>query len=133
MILWNQEGVLLIDYLPKVQTINAENHSFLLVQLRDIFKEKRRGEVTKVILFLHDNSPVPRALATQNKLSYLDFHCLHHPTYTPDLAPSDYLLFPGLKKQLKFRHFTSDAEVIAADEKWLDGQHSDFFFSGLKS
>jgi len=31
------------------------------------------------------------------------------------------------KKQLKVRHFSSDAEVIAAVETWLDGQHSDFF------
>jgi len=33
------------------------------------------------------------------------------------------------KKQLKGRHFSSDAEVIAAAETWLDGQPSDFFFS----
>jgi len=64
---------------------------------------------------------------TQNKLSYLGFHCLHHPPYSPDLAPSDYHLFPGLKKQLKGRHFSSDEEVIAAAETWLDGQPSDFF------
>ena len=36
------------------------------------------------------------------------------------------------KKQLKVRHFSSDAEVIAAAETWLDGQTSDFFFSGLQ-
>jgi len=38
------------------------------------------------------------------------------------------------KKQLKGRHFSSDAEVIAAAESWLDGQPSDFFFfpSGLQ-
>ena len=50
-----------------------------------------------------------------------------YPT-SPDLAPSDYHLFPGLKKQLKSRHFSSDEEVIAAAETWLDGQLSDFFF-----
>ena len=44
--------------------------------------------------------------------------------------PSDYHLFPGLKKQLKVRHFSSDAEVIDAAETWLDGQPSIFFFSG---
>jgi hypothetical protein len=38
-------------------------------------------------------------------------------------------LFPGLKKQLKCRHFLSDAEVIVAAETWLVGQLSDFFFS----
>ena len=70
---------------------------------------------------------------TQNKLSYLGFHCLHHPPYSPDLAPSDYHLFPGLKKQLKGRHFSSDEEVIDAAETWLDRQPSDFsFLSGLQ-
>ena len=44
---------------------------------------------------------------------------------------SDYHLFPGLKKQLKDRHFSSDAEIIAAAETWFDGQHSDFFFEWL--
>ena len=39
---WDQDGILLIDYLPKGQTINAEYYSSLLVQLRDILKEKRR-------------------------------------------------------------------------------------------
>jgi hypothetical protein len=51
----------------------------------------------------------------------------YHPPYSPDLAPSDYHLFPGLKKQLKGRHFSSEAEVIAAAEPWLDGQTSKFF------
>ena len=39
----------------------------------------------------------------------------------------------GWKKQLKGRHFSSDAEVIAVAETWLDGQPSDFLFlSGLQ-
>ena len=39
---------------------------------------------------------------------------------------------PDWKKQLKECHFSSDAEVIAAAETWLDGQPSEFFFlSGL--
>jgi len=46
--------------------------------------------------------------------------------------PSDYHLFPGLKKQLKDHHFSSDKEVIAAAETWLDRQYSDFFLSGLQ-
>ena len=33
---------------------------------------------------------------------------------------------------MKCRHFSPDAEVIAAVETWLDGQNSDFFLSGLQ-
>ena len=36
------------------------------------------------------------------------------------------------KKQLKRRHFSSDAEDIAAAETWLDGQLSEFFLSTLQ-
>jgi len=76
-IFWDQDGILLIDYLPKGQTINAEYYSSLLVQMKDILKEKRRWKFTK---FLHDISPAHRTLATQKKLTYLGFKCLdHHP------------------------------------------------------
>jgi len=131
-ILWDKDGILHIDYLPKGQTINAEYYSSLLVQLKDVLKGKRRGKFTKAVLFLHDNSPAHWALATRKKLGYLGFHSLDHPPYSPDLAPSDYRLFSGLKKQLKGHHFLSDAEVIAAAETWLNGQHSEFFLSGLQ-
>jgi len=62
------------------------------------FERKRRGKFTKVVLFLYDNAPAHQALATQKKLAYLGFQCLDHPPYSPDLAPSDNYLFPGLKK-----------------------------------
>jgi hypothetical protein len=89
-------------------------------------------KVTKGVLFLHDNAPAHRALATQKKLACLGFQCLDHTPYSTDLVLSDYHLFPGLKKQFKGGHFSSEAEVNAAAETWLDGQPSEFFLSGLQ-
>jgi len=37
-----------------------------------------------------------------------------------------------MKKELKGRHFSSEAEVIAAAETWLDGQPSELFLSYLQ-
>jgi len=96
------------------------------------FGGKTPQKATKGVLFLHDNALANWAFATQKKLPYMGFECLDHPPYSPDLVPSDHHLFPGLKKQLKVRHFSSDVEVIAAAEAWLDGQLSEFFFSGLQ-
>ena len=124
-IFWDQDG---IDYLPKGQTINAEYYSSLLVQLKDILKENHRGKFTKGVLFLHDSALDHQALATKKKLAYLGSQCLDHPPYCPGLAPSDYHLFPGQKKQLKGRLFSSDAEIIPAAETWFDRQASEFFF-----
>ena len=50
-IFWDQDGILLIDYLPKGQIMNAEYYSSLLVQLKDILKEKRPGKFAKGLLF----------------------------------------------------------------------------------
>jgi len=81
---------------------------------------------------LHDNALVHWALATQKKLACLGFQCLDHPPYSLDLAPSDSHLFPGLRKQLKGRHFSSNTEVIAAVETQVDEQPFEFFLNGLQ-
>jgi len=99
---------------------------------RKTFWRKNSAERSpRGVLFLHDNVPAHQALGTQKKLAYLGFQCLNHPPYSPDLAPLDYHLFPGLIKQLKGRHFSSYAEVTTAAETWLDGQHSEIFLNGL--
>jgi len=113
-IFWDQDGILLINCLPKGQTINAEFYCSLLVQLKDILKEKRRGKITKEVLFLHDNAP-PHLQTRRNWRTWASNVLITHPILR--IWPqSHYHLFPGLQKQLKLHHFSSDAEVIAAAE-----------------
>jgi len=66
----DQDGIGHIDYLSKGQTFDVEYYSSLLVQMKDILKEKGRGMITKFVLFLHDNTPNHRSLATQKKVVY---------------------------------------------------------------
>ena len=56
---------------------------------------------------------------------------LHNPCLGVLISPQP---DPTEKKQLKGRHFSSDAEVIAVPGTWLEGQPSEFFFflSGLQ-
>ena len=96
---WDQDCILFIDYLPKGQTINTEYYPTKLVLLKGILKEEYRGKITKGVLFL--NAPAHWAFASQKKLAYLGFHFLDHPLHFPDLAPSDYHLFPGLKIKIE--------------------------------
>lgn len=44
-----------------------------------------------------------------------------HPPYSPDLAPSDYQLFPKLKEQLSGQRFRSDKEVKGEVARFLNG------------
>jgi hypothetical protein len=64
-IFWNQDGIILIDYLPKDQNIKSDNYSNLLLQMNDILNDKRRGNITNCVLFLHNNAPGHQILATQ--------------------------------------------------------------------
>jgi hypothetical protein len=61
--------------------ISRERFGFIFHEDLDMRK------VTKGVLFLHDNAPARRALATQKKVAYLGFQCLDHPPYSLDLAP----------------------------------------------
>ena len=59
------------------------------------------------------------------------YELIPHPAYSPDLAPSDFFLFPNLKKDIRGLHFRSDEEVVTAVEEWVNGKDPDFFSSGL--
>ena len=97
-IFWDQDDILLINYLPKGQTINAEYYSSLPG------KTSREGHQEGLVLALQCLGSLGTR-RTQKKMAYLDFQCLDHPPYSPDLAPSDYHLFPGLKKTIEMSPF----------------------------
>ena len=58
----------------------------------------------------------------------IEYELIQHPAYSPDLAPSDFFLFPNLKKDICGCHFQ---EVMTAVEEWVNGKDPDFFSSGL--
>ena len=54
-----------------------------------------------------------------------------HTAYWPNLAPSNFFLFPNLKKDIRRCHFRSDKEVVMAVEECVDGKDPDSFSSRL--
>ena len=115
-VFWDAKGIVFIDYLEKGRTINGEYYADLLKQLRKEIKAKRPGKLTKGVLFHQDNALAHKSVIAMASLHDCFFKLLDHPPYSPDLAPSDYFLFPNMKKHLAGRHYKSDEEVIAAVE-----------------
>jgi histone-lysine N-methyltransferase SETMAR len=75
---------LFIEYLEKGKTITGEYYySNLLTTLDKKIREKRRGLQKKKL--------------AMGKLRDLHYELLEHPPHSPDLAPSDFYLFPKLK------------------------------------
>ena len=132
-IIWDVEGILLIDYLPRKTIITGNYYVEVLRCLLQAIKDKRRGKLSRNILLLHDNAPAHSAKMTQAALKECKFQQLRHPAYSPDLAPSNFYLFRLLKKALRGRRFLCDEEVQGAAEDWLVGQSKDFYLQGLQS
>lgn len=131
-IFWDSRGVLLIDYLERGHTVTAERYCGTLRRLREAIRRKRPGMLSEGVILLHDNARPHTARQTQDLLQTFKWEVWNHPPpYSPDLAPSDYCLFPKLKEHLSGTRFSSDSDVKTAAENWLNGQGRDFYQAGL--
>jgi transposase len=66
----------------------------------------------KKVLFHQNNTPVHKSIRTTAKLHELGYELLHHPPYSPDLAPSDFFLFADLKRMLAEKKFSTYEELL---------------------
>ena len=128
-VFWDAKGVIMLDSLPKRSTIMY--YANLLDQLRTAVCEKGRGLFSKGVLLQQDNVRVHTYKVAMDAVERKGYELIPHPAYLPDLAPSDFFLFPNLKKDICGCHFTSEEEVLMAVEEWVNEKDPDFFSSGL--
>ena len=93
-VFWDSQGVLLVDFMPRNTSINADAYCATLRRLRKAIQNRCRGKLSRGIVLIHDNARPHTARLTQNLLRD-EFHwdTFDHPPYSPDLAPSDFHLF----------------------------------------
>ena len=80
--------------------------------MRTSIREKRRGKLSKGILLQQDDRRVHTCQIAMNAVERNGYELITQPAYSPDLAPGDYFLFPNLKKDIRWRHFRSNKEVV---------------------
>ena len=98
-------------FLTAPRTINADRYCKDLTKLRGAIKRKRPGKLSKKVLLLHDNARPHSAAKTKNLLENFKWDIFDHPLYSPDLAPSDFRLFPLLKESLGGKHFCNNEDL----------------------
>ena len=125
-VFWDAQGVIMLDFLAKKSTITGAYYANLLDQLRIVIREKHRGKLSKGMLLQQDNARVHTCKIAMDAVVRNGYELIPHPAYFPDLAPSDYSLFPNLKKNIR-----SNEEVVAAVEEWVRDKDPGFFSSGL--
>ena len=126
-IFWDREGVIKSDYIEQGNTVNGPLYAQEIRDLRNDIKEKRRGKLSTGVLYLHDNAPAHTSRTATAAIRQAGFQVLDHPPYSPDLAPSDFHLFPNLKKHLRGTRYESNQEVIQVVEDWFQRQSEDFW------
>ncbi|GFW16262.1 histone-lysine N-methyltransferase SETMAR [Trichonephila clavipes] len=98
---WDRKGPVYYQLLKQGNTINADLYCNQLDKLNAAIKEKRPALASrKGLVFHHDNARPHTAMVTQQKLNALGWEVLGHPSYSPDIAPSDYYLFRFLQNYL---------------------------------
>jgi hypothetical protein len=67
----------------------------------------------------HDNAPARSSFLVRNFLAINERTVVPQSTYSPDLAPADFFLFPKLKSTLKGRRFDTFDEIQKKSTKDL--------------
>jgi histone-lysine N-methyltransferase SETMAR len=93
----------------------------------------RKDPVCKIkrIIFHQDSASTHKSVLAMGKLRDLHNELLQHPPYSPDLAPSDFCLFPKLKLFLAGQHFSLTKEVIAAVEGYFADLTKNHYRDGI--
>jgi histone-lysine N-methyltransferase SETMAR len=85
----------------------------------------------KKIIFHQDNAPAHKSVLAKGKLRDLHYELLEHPPYSPDLAPSDFYLFPKLKLFLAGQRSSSNQEAIVAVEWYFADLMKNHYSEGI--
>ncbi|KAJ4429991.1 hypothetical protein ANN_22195 [Periplaneta americana] len=132
-VFWDRKGILLIDFLPRGETVNADRYCETLRKLRRAIQNKRRGMLTAGVVLLHDNARPHTARRTAAVLTEFGWELFHYLLYSPDLAPSDFHVFLHLKKFLSSgEHFRNDEELKTSVTRWFHSQAAEFYDRGIQ-
>lgn len=131
-VFWDAKGIIFIDYFEGGRTITGDYYCALLDRLNEEIKKKRPHLAKKKVLFHHDNAPAHSSLKPMAKMHELRFELLAHPTYSPDLAPSDYYLFPDLKRWLAGKRFYTNEEVEWETDAHFEELDKSYYKRGIE-
>jgi len=86
--------------------------------LKPAIRQKQQGLLTLEVRLLHDNARPHTATATVSTIEELQFECIPHPPYSPNLTSPDFHVFSTLKDALSGTQFRDDNEVQLAVHEW---------------
>jgi len=89
----------------------------------------KREETRKVATWCAVSAHMSSQALTATRIA--GFKPLRHPSYSPDMSPSD--LLPKLEKIVKGWQFNDDSDVICTLNGWLEDQDQEFFYNAIRA
>lgn len=132
-VFWDNQGVILVEFLEKGSTINSDIYIATLRKLKEAIRKKRPQKDIHAIQLHHDNARPHTSFATNQVIAKMGWSVIPHPPYSPDLAPSDFYLFGPMKSNLRGQRFDDLDEVKAALKLWVRQCSAEFFQSGFQA
>jgi histone-lysine N-methyltransferase SETMAR len=109
---FDSNGMIDQEFVPEGQTVNAEFYEAvlkrLLLRMQRVRPQMYRSGKWSL---LHDNARPHTAIRVRNFLAQRRVTVIEHPSYSPDLAPADFFLFPRLKGVLKGIRFADVPDI----------------------
>ena len=126
-VFWNTRSVILVDFLPKGETINSKVYIETFKKLKAKIRRVRPNLDMANVLLQHDNAHPHTSIRTMEAITSFGWTVIPHPPYSPDLAPSDYHLFGPKKERLRGNRYRNDYIVKTAVLNWLRHQPAEFY------
>ena len=108
---WDYKGIVYFELFPNNGTINSNVYCQQFMKLEEAIEEKRPELANrKEIVFHRDNARL-HIFSNTYELLELGWEVISHPSYSPDLAPSDYHLFRSLQNFLNGKNFSNNDDL----------------------
>jgi len=127
------QGVFYKEFVPEGEAINAVYYKGVMERFLNRIRRVRPGMCESGDWFLfHDNAPSHNTTIVKQFLAQLKVTVLDHSSYSPDLEPADYFLFPKVKSHLKGRLFDSISDIQKDVTSTLNTIAMDYFYKGTQ-
>ncbi len=114
-VFFGTRGIIFIDCFKKYYMALLQCLSKEITEKRPHLAKKKKKYSSTMTM----HQPTSRRLEV-SKIHVLRFELLLHPLYSPDLAPSNYYLFPNLRKWPRGPRFLSNDEVIVTGDGYFE-------------
>jgi hypothetical protein len=112
--------------------LHNQNIATHLKNLVQVIQNKWHGMLSQGVVMIHDNARPHTAAAMQHLIVTFAWEQFDHPSYSPDIVPSDFYLFLHLKSFLADQQFHKANEVKEAITTCFASQVASFYDEGTQ-